>query len=136
MTAEIFVDAGIWYGAANPRLAEHETSAAALRAAVDDSRTVVTTNLVIGEAHALLLKRVHRDAALAFLREVRNPPNVVVTSTPEIEKRAIAEWIEQYADQAFSFADAVSFAVMAERGIKEALTFDRHFAAAGFRVSP
>jgi len=29
----------------------------------------------------------------------------------------------------------VSFAVMTERGIREALTLDRHFVVAGFRAS-
>jgi predicted nucleic acid-binding protein len=48
----------------------------------------------------------------------------------------VAEWLERYDDQDFSFADAVSFAVMTERGITDALTLDRHFQGAGFRVLP
>ena len=51
-------------------------------------------------------------------------------------KRAVTHWLERYDDQDFSFADAVSFEVMAERGVREALTLDRHFAAAGFVVLP
>lgn len=136
MAAEVFVDATIWYGAADPRRVEHMVSAQVLRDAVQEGRRLVTTNLVIAEAHALLLNRVHRSVALAFVRTVRKPPNVVVHSTPELEDRALVEWIERYHDQSFSLADAVSFAVMADRGIEEALTLDRHFAAAGFRMAP
>ena len=44
-------------------------------------------------------------------------------------------WLARYDDQGFSFADAVSFAVMTERGIREALTLDRHFVVAGFQAS-
>ncbi len=55
-------------------------------------------------------------------------------STELLEERAVEDWLEPYADQDFSFTDAVSFAVMAERGIAEAITIDSHFAAAGFRM--
>ena len=73
-------------------------------------------------------------AALAFVRTVREPPNLVVLSSSEVEAQTIADWLEPYADQDFSFTDAVSFAVMAGRGIAEALRSDRHFAAAGFQM--
>ena len=43
---------------------------------------------------------------------------------------------ERYDDRDFSLADAVSFEVMAQRGVREALTLDHHFAAAGFVAVP
>jgi len=82
--------------------------------------------------HALLLRRGGRAAALRFLSEVRSDPIVVETSTREVEERAAAEWLLRYDDQTFTLTDAVSFVVMAERGIREALALDRRFAAAGF----
>jgi predicted nucleic acid-binding protein len=60
----------------------------------------------------------------------------VVGSTPELEDEAITDWLGRYGDQGFSFTDGVSFAVMQERSIGEALTLDHRFAAAGFRVVP
>ena len=39
------------------------------------------------------------------------------------QKKSSAE----YADQVFSMVDAVSFAIMQQRGIIEAFGFDRHF---------
>ena len=136
MAAEVFVDAGIWYGAANRALAEHGLSLAVLGEVAAEGRGFVTTNLVVAEVHASLLRRVHRRAALDFLQGVRALPRAVISSTPDLEARAVHDWIERYDDQDFSLADAVSFTVMTERGIEEALTFDRHFAAAGFRVRP
>lgn len=136
MPAEVFVDSGIWFEAATPKRPAHERSAAVLREAYEEHRQLVTTNLVIAEAHALLLRRVNRHVAWEFLRLVRMAPNTVVASTPELEERAIQGWIQRYDDQDFSLADAVSFAVMAGRGITEALTLDRHFAVAGFTVRP
>lgn len=95
---------------------------------------MVTTNLVVAESHALLARRAGGRAALAFVRHVRQPPNVVVESREALEHDAIEEWLARFEDQDFSLTDAVSFAVMRERGITEALTLDRHFVIAGFTV--
>ena len=58
-------------------------------------------------------------------------------SGPTQAWNSLAEAIlERHADQDFSFTDAVSFAVMQERGIEEAFTFDSHFATLGFRMIP
>ncbi len=92
--------------------------------------------MVVAETHALIMRRIHRAAALAFLREVGRAPHVVVTSTPDLEARAQREWLERYEDQEFSLTDALSFSVMADRGIREALAVDRHFVIAGFAVVP
>lgn len=107
-----------------------------LRDAVKHRKRIVTTNLVIAETHALIMRRIHRAAALAFLREVVRAPNIVVTSTAEYEAAAQRDWLDRYDDQDFSLTDAVSFAVMGERGIREALALDHHFVIAGFAVVP
>ena len=136
MAAEVFVDTSAWYPIAVPSHPDHEILAGALAAEVRRGRRIVTTNLVVAETYALLLSRTRREAALAFLRAVRQPPNELVTATAELENRAITHWLERYDDQDFSFADAVSFETMASRGIREALTLDRHFSAAGFVTVP
>jgi len=74
-------------------------------------------------------------AALTFLQTVGESPNVVVRSSRELEAAAERDWLTRYDDQDFSFADAVSFAVMTERGIRDALTLDHHFVVAGFQAS-
>ncbi len=38
----------------------------------------------------------------------------------------------QRADKGWSLTDCISFVVMAEEGLREALTGDRHFAQAGY----
>ena len=72
---------------------------------------------------------------MAFLREVRGPPTLVIMSDEDLESRAQTDWLERFDDQDFSFTDAVSFAVMTERGIREALAKDRHFRTAGFIIA-
>ena len=136
MAAELFVDTSAWFPLAVRGHPDHARLAAVLRQRRRAGARVLTTNLVIAEAHALLLRRIHRVAALAFLRQVDLAGELVVCSTPELELRARQDWLERFADQDFSLADAVSFAVMSERGIREALTLDRHFATAGFVMVP
>ncbi len=136
MVRELFVDTSGWFPLADRDDPAHPAVARALRAAVQRRTRIVTTNLVLAETHALLLRRIHREAALAFLSEVGREPSLVVTSTPEHEERARREWLERYDDQDLTLTDAVSFAVMRERGIREALALDHHFTVAGFAVVP
>jgi predicted nucleic acid-binding protein len=131
---ELFVDTSAWYPIALTSHPDHARLASALTARVRAGARVVTTNIVLAETHALLTVRVHRAAALAFLKAARTQPNEVVSSTDDLEGRAITEWIERFADQPFSLADAVSFVVMSDRGIRDVLTLDQHFATAGFSI--
>lgn len=132
----LFVDTSAWYPLANDAHADHGGLARTLRARVREGSTIVTTNLVVAETHALLLRRAGQGAALAFLRAVRQAPNRIEYITPERESAAISRWIEQYSDQTFSLADAASFVVMSELDIREALTLDHHFTVAGFITLP
>ncbi|MEP7345880.1 MAG: PIN domain-containing protein [Gemmatimonadaceae bacterium] len=134
MPAEFFVDTSAWYPALVRNHPQHDVLAASLRERVSQGQRVVTTNLVVAETHALLLHRVGRDPALNFVRTVHEPPILVVESNRDLEERAIALYLDRYRDQSFSLTDGVSFAVMKERRITDALTLDRHFVAAGFRI--
>ncbi len=129
MAAEIFVDTSAWYPIAVASHPDHKWLADALTAAVRGGRRVVTTNLIVAETYALLLSRAGQPAALGFLRAVKQSPNEVVSSTPELEDRAITRLednpLKHYypdLDLDYSFTDAVSREVIAERGIHEVLT--------------
>jgi transposase InsO family protein len=57
----------------------------------------------------------------------------ILRSIQEDELHAL-NFFEKYADQRIGFTDCLSFVVMEERGITEALTTDEHFQQAGFRA--
>ncbi len=135
MAREVFVDSSAWFPALLRKHPDHPKVSAALRAAVNDHKRIVTTNLIVAETYVLLLRRDRRETALVFVRTVGEAPNIVVRSSQELETRALTDWLEPYHDHAFSFTDAVSFAVMADRGIEEAIALDKHFAVAGFRLT-
>lgn len=136
MPAELFIDTSGWFPLADPKHPDHPALARELRRQVSRGVRPVTTNLVVAETHALIMRRAHRAAALAFLREVRRAPNLVVTSDADVESLAERDWLERFSDQDFSLTDAVSFVVMAERSIREALALDEHFLVAGYVIVP
>jgi hypothetical protein len=136
VSPSIFVDTSAWYPVADRAHPDHTALSSALEERVRAGARVVTTNLVVAESHALLLRRLGRAAALGFVREVRREPIVVETVTPDLETRAVEDWLERFDDQGFSLTDAASFAIMAERAIADALALDRHFVVAGFNVVP
>jgi predicted nucleic acid-binding protein len=133
---ELFIDTSAWYPIALRSHADHEELSVALTARVHAGNRLVTTNLVIAETHALLTIRAGPATALAFVRHATTAPTEVVTSTPALELEAQTAWLARFADQDFSLTDAVSFAVMTRRRIRDVLTLDHHFAVAGFLIVP
>ena len=139
MPAELFIDTSAWFALAkrSARAGDDESRVrAALKSRLKSGVRPVTTNLVVAETHVLMFRRLGRPAAQTFLSEVHRSPIMVVRSDDGLEDTAQFEWLARYDYQDFSFTDAVSFAVMTERGIRDALTLDGHFAAAGFVVVP
>lgn len=136
MPAECFVDTSAWYAIATGEGAKAAATRTALTQRVTTGVRVVTTNLVLAESHVLLMKRKGGAIALRFLQGVVAAPGIVVASSADHQALAIRDWLVPYGDQDFSLADAVSFAVMKERGIREALALDHHFRIAGFAVIP
>jgi predicted nucleic acid-binding protein len=90
-----------------------------------------TTNFIVAETHALLLRRLGRRVAVLFLDEVDNSRMTIVRIRFADEQRARAI-ITLHDDKDYSLTDAMSFAVMERLHISEAFTFDRHFAQYGF----
>ncbi len=138
---ELFIDSSAWFryvmrGRSRDEDSEHTAVRGQIDRCVREHVPLCTTNLVVSETHQLLLLRADRALGLQFLRMLPIPRLDVVGSTPDLEERAVRNWIEPYDDHDFSLCDAVSFAVMKDRGIRQALALDRHFAAAGFEVLP
>ena len=95
---------------------------------------LVTTNHIRGETWTTIRRRQsHRDA-VAFLELLQRSSRVrLLFVTPELEDDAV-RWLRRHDERAYSFVDASSFALMRAMQIREALTFDADFAAAGFEI--
>lgn len=94
---------------------------------------VVTTQAVVVEIGDALSRARFRNAANALITQFETDPNIeVVPLSEELFEKAITLFRER-SDKEWGLTDCVSFIVMWERGIADALTADHHFRQAGFR---
>ena len=92
----------------------------------------MTTNHVVGETWTFLRRRERHDVAMRLLAVLRATERVEIAFVgAELEAEAW-EWLGRHDEREYSFVDATSFAVMRRLAIRDALTFDGDFAAAGF----
>lgn len=132
-----FLDTSGWLAAVSPKESASARARAAYRDAVGSRAGVVTTNLVVAEMHAMLLRRRGTADATSFLERLyADSSHEVIFVDRELERAAIDHWLRRYREAAFSLADAVSFEVMRQRGIRTALALDGHFRTAGFETLP
>lgn len=131
---ELFVDSSAWIAFFSARDQNHANADKLVRAALKARRRLITTNLVLSEVHRLLLFRAGIRPAGAAIDHLCNSVEVEIQFTgPEHHERA-RKWINQLSDQVITYTDANSFAVMESRKLRDAMTFDRDFAIAGFSI--
>ena len=129
---KLFVDTGAWLPVIDPRDQYHRPASAFYRQVLQAHRSLITTNLVVAETYVNLRRSLSHAAAVGFLDTIGQSSRIeCVWSDMDLEYRA-RQILRQYADQDFSYVDAVSFALMREMEITEAFAFDRHFVTAGF----
>jgi predicted nucleic acid-binding protein len=126
---ELFADTFYYLALVNRNNADHER-AVAMSESLDV--TTVTTAWVLNELADAMASPSQRPAFLRLLEAIRTNPHCVVVPPGE---RLFDEGLGLYAERAdkhWSLTDCISFVVMRERGLTEALTGDHHFAQAGF----
>lgn len=97
------------------------------------SDLIVTTRWVLAETANALAGSRFRGLVATFLRQLERDSGVAVAADSDALYRRGLELYAQRPDKAWSLTDCISFVVMKEEGLTEALTGDRHFAQAGFR---
>ena len=96
--------------------------------------TRLTHSYVLAEFVPLCqARRLNRAAALSFVADLLDNPEVEVVWVPAALHRAALSFLQARLDKTYSLCDAVSFLLMQEHSITEALTTDFHFEQAGFR---
>jgi predicted nucleic acid-binding protein len=127
----LFADTFFYLALLNPDDAAH-------RRVEEISRTVtaptITTAWVMTEVGDALAGPMQRPLFLALLEELGSDPNVtLVPATQDLFNRGI-DLFARRPDKEWSVTDCISFVVMRDHGLTEALTGDRHFEQAGFRA--
>lgn len=111
---------------------ELHSSAVLLSGALDE--LVVTTMWVLTELGDALHRGRNREMFARFVDTLCGRRDVeIVPASAESFQRGVALFRARL-DKDWSMTDCISFVVMQEKGITEALTGDRHFEQAGFRA--
>ena len=128
---EVFADTFYFLALANPEDRAHARAKAAFE---DSSGLLVTTAWVLTEVGNTLCRLSHRRKFLSLLALLRgNSAAITAPATHDLFERGLALYAER-PDKEWSVTDCISFVVMKQRGIRDALTGDRHFEQAGFRA--
>ena len=112
---------------------QDEAHADAERFAADEHVTLVTTAWVLTELADGLAKTEGRNIFEKLLRDLESDPRVELVQTDEELWGRGVEMYARRSDKEWSLTDCISFVVMTDRQIRDALTGDHHFAQAGFR---
>jgi uncharacterized protein len=125
----VFADAYYYIALVNPRDVAH-------KAVVDYSRSfhgrTVTTEWVLMEVGDALSAPEQRGVFLELLSELRGHPGLTIVEAKHQDFERGVSLFSRRADKSWSLTDCISFVVMQDRGISEALTADHHFEQAGF----
>jgi uncharacterized protein len=101
---------------------------------LDSASSCLTHSYVLAEFVALaLIRRFPRLATLTFIDDLLENPDIEVVWVDESLHREAVQLLIARQDKTYSLCDAVSFVLMRQRWIAEALTTDRHFEQEGFQ---
>ena len=125
----VFADAFYFVGLLNRADQYHARIVAAARQLRED---VLTTEWVLAEFADALAESSSRRLVPQFIRALEQDPKVrIVRAGSELFQRGL-QLYEERPDKEWSLTDCLSFVVMEEENIREALTGDQHFEQAGF----
>ena len=129
----VFVDTSFYQALLNPRDQWHR---AAIEFSADIRENTVTSEYVLCELGALMSPIQLRRLFVGFVEILQATAEVeILSASPEYFRTGL-DLFAQRTDKAWSLTDCVSFTQMRDRGIADALSFDRHFEQAGFRLLP
>jgi len=125
----VFADTSFYVAALSPRDVNHARAEAVGRGF---RGRVVTTEYVLLEVATFFCAAANRGVFLGLLETLQKDPEVaIVPVSSDLWQRGIALFAGR-PDKDWSLTDCISFVVMQERSITDALTADHHFEQAGF----
>lgn len=134
MTNKVFVDTA-YAIALSVESDEHHARAVELAEQLEFEQTCLfTTKAVLLEIGNALSKKRYRQAAVELLDALQQDTQVeIVSLTEELYEQPLMLFRNR-PDKEWGLVDCISFVVMQEREIIDALTTDEHFEQAGFRL--
>lgn len=131
MAEQVFVDTAYVIALVNERDQYHDR--AQELADFFEGQSLLITDAVLLEIGNALSRGFKKQAIDIINYFIESDEVEVVRHTSQIFDKAFALY-KKYDDKEWSLVDCISFVVMREKGIKQALTFDSHFRQAGFAL--
>jgi len=128
-----FVASSFWFVLMNGRDPLHKRARDLLET---HEPRLVTSSFVMAETASLLTKRRTKAIAVTFVETVVGDPDCAVAHPTREQLEAAVALFTSRPDWGFDIVDAVSFTLMRDTGIQQALTLDGHFVQMGFAVMP
>ena len=126
----IFVDTSFWV--ALTIQADRQHGEARELFAAHAEAALATSNQVQGETWTFVRRRFGHRASVAVVDRLERTPRLRILQVGRDDERDAWEWLRRRDEREYSYVDATSFALMRRAAIRDVLTFDRDFAAAGF----
>jgi predicted nucleic acid-binding protein len=104
----------------------------ALTATMELVGSLVTTDWVLTETADALCDPLNRGRCVEFLDDLRRSARVIVEPASRPSFEAGWQLYRERPDKEWSLTDCISFVVMKNLSISDALTGDHHFEQAGF----
>ena len=134
MANDVFVDTSGFYALLVKHDDRHAAASRVLRDAQRRKRRFVTSDYVLDETATLLKARGHGHLLRAFFENVLASGVCRIEWTEPDRFHTVQAFFHKHVDQPWSFTDCLSFCIMKELRLSEALTKDGHFHEAGFVV--
>ena len=128
----VFLDASYLIALSLPRDQHHAAAVKSMEQISARQVAMVTTRAVLLEVANFLAQPKTRSLVIQALEACQHDSLIeVVPLSEELFAKGL-KLFRQRADKAWGLTDCISFVVMSEGGITEALTADEHFEQAGF----
>ncbi|MGK7957165.1 MAG: type II toxin-antitoxin system VapC family toxin [Crocosphaera sp.] len=128
---KIFVDTLFIVALINKR-DQYHPQALKLAQQVENYPLIITDAVLLEVGNSLASK--YRNEAINIIESFLQSDDVaIIHLSPELLNTAITLY-KKYQDKQWGLVDCVSFVVMEENNINQALTFDKHFIQAGFQA--
>jgi predicted nucleic acid-binding protein len=134
MATEVFLDSAYAIALASPTDYLHSRALALAQQIQATNIRLVTTQAVVLEIGNALAKFRSRSASIVLLDLLRTDPNVSIAPVPDDLVSRAFHLYQARMDKEWGLTDCLSFVVMQDRSISDALTSDAHFEQAGFRA--
>ncbi|QTA85969.1 type II toxin-antitoxin system VapC family toxin [Desulfonema magnum] len=134
MMPEIFLDTSYAIALSSKRDRFHRKALELAEKLEAEKTKLITTRPVMLEIGNALSALPYRSSAVALLDALEADPNVGIAPLTESLYMRGFDLFRKRQDKTWGIVDCISFVVMRERKITDALTTDEHFRQAGFRV--